>query len=162
MRRECRDDDGAESRTTVANALGYACAAREALSFRVSPDMDLRGALENAVATRGCHAAFVFSGIGGIGSLPHARLAGTASSNGSQLHMSVANAEGRVFGGHVASGCTVRTTAEVLLVLLSERSFTRELDHHRIRGTRCASRTLTESRAVNRTGSNADPPVARR
>lgn len=44
--------------------------------------------------------------------------------------MSVANAEGRVTGGHVVDGCMVRTTAEVLLVLLPEWSFTRELDPH--------------------------------
>jgi hypothetical protein len=86
--------------------------------------------------------------ISGIGSLRHARLrlagtdepnvldgdleiltlAGTISGDGSHLHMSVADAQGRVFGGHVAYGCTVRTTAEVLLVLLPEWSFNREPD----------------------------------
>lgn len=117
----------------------------EPLPLRITPDMDLRRALESAVAARFCRAAFV---IAGIGSLCHARLrlasktevdaldgdleiltlAGTVSSDGSHLHMSVANAEGRVLGGHVAYGCTVRTTAEVLLVLLPEWSFTREPD----------------------------------
>src|SRR4249920_4180801 len=43
----------------------------EALPLRLSPDMDLRRALEAAVATRLCRAAFVISGIG---SLRHARL----------------------------------------------------------------------------------------
>ena len=101
----------------------------EALPLRLSPDMDLRSALERAIATRLCRAAFVISGIG---SLRHARLrlagmaepdtfdgdleiltlAGTVSPDGSHLHMSVANREGRVFGGHVAHGCTVRTTAK--------------------------------------------------
>jgi hypothetical protein len=33
-----------------------------------------------------------------------------------------------VFGGHVAPGCRVRTTAEVLLALLPEWAFTREPD----------------------------------
>jgi uncharacterized protein len=42
--------------------------------------------------------------------------------------MSVADAEGRVLGGHVAYGCMVRTTAEVLLLLLPGWSFTREPD----------------------------------
>jgi predicted DNA-binding protein with PD1-like motif len=55
-------------------------------------------------------------------------LAGTLSGDGAHLHMSVANAEGRVTGGHVAYGCSVRTTAEVLLVLLPDWTFTRELD----------------------------------
>ncbi len=44
------------------------------------------------------------------------------------LHMSVATADGRVLGGHVAYGCTVRTTAEVLLLLLPEWSLSREPD----------------------------------
>ena len=35
---------------------------------------------------------------------------------------------GRVMGGHVAHGCIVHTTAEVLLLLLSDWSFDRELD----------------------------------
>jgi predicted DNA-binding protein with PD1-like motif len=42
--------------------------------------------------------------------------------------MSVADSSGRVTGGHVARGCIVRTTAEVLLLLLSDWSFERELD----------------------------------
>jgi predicted DNA-binding protein with PD1-like motif len=33
-----------------------------------------------------------------------------------------------VVGGHVAYGCTIRTTAEVLLLLLPEWSLSRELD----------------------------------
>lgn len=51
-------------------------------------------------------------------------------SSGAHLHMSVADAQGQVTGGHVAYGCSVRTTAEVLLVLLPEWSFTRVLDPH--------------------------------
>jgi uncharacterized protein len=62
------------------------------------------------------------------GDLEILTLAGTVASNGSHLHMSVADTDGRVFGGHVAYGCTVRTTAEVLLLLLPEWSFTREPD----------------------------------
>ncbi len=64
----------------------------EALLSRLSPDLDLRRALEAAVATR---------------------------------HMRLAASEGRVLGGHVAYGCTVRTIAEVLLMLLPEWSFSR-------------------------------------
>ena len=42
--------------------------------------------------------------------------------------MSIANGDGRVTGGHVASGCIVRTTAEVLVLLLPEWTFHRALD----------------------------------
>ena len=62
------------------------------------------------------------------GDLEILTLAGTVAANGSHLHMSVADSEGRVMGGHVANGCIVRTTAEVLLLLLADWSFTREPD----------------------------------
>jgi hypothetical protein len=42
--------------------------------------------------------------------------------------MAVAAATGEVLGGHVAPGCRVRTTAEILLVLLPDWAFTREPD----------------------------------
>ena len=47
---------------------------------------------------------------------------------GAHLHASLADADGRVLGGHVAPGCIVRTTAEVLLALLDDVRFTREPD----------------------------------
>lgn len=120
------------------------------LPIRLSPGEDLRAALEAVVREQGCQAAFV---IAGIGSLSEARvrfagldgvqtlkgdteilsLSGTVGVDGagrshSHLHMSVSTAEGAVFGGHVAPGCRVRTTAEVLLGLLPEWSFSREHD----------------------------------
>jgi len=117
----------------------------QALPLPLSPGTDLRAALEAEFAARSYHGGFVISGIGSLsgarlrlagagaadslrGNLEILTLAGTIASNGSHLHMSVGDSEGRVAGGHVAYGCTVRTTAEVLLVLLSDWSFNRELD----------------------------------
>jgi predicted DNA-binding protein with PD1-like motif len=117
----------------------------EPLPLRLSPGADIRVALEAEVAARGYRAAFV---IAGIGSLAGARLrlagaakptrlhgereiltlAGTVAGNGSHLHISVANSEGQVIGGHVALGCFVRTTLELLIVLLPGWSFEREFD----------------------------------
>ena len=45
-------------------------------------------------------------------------LAGTLSPDGSHLRMGVADAAGQVLGGHVAPGCVVRMTAELLLARL--------------------------------------------
>jgi hypothetical protein len=39
----------------------------------------------------------------------------TLSQDGSHLHLAVADHQGRTVGGHLAEGCTVRTTAEVVL-----------------------------------------------
>ena len=62
------------------------------------------------------------------GDLELLTLSGTIAASGSHLHASVSDAGGRVVGGHVAYGCTVRTTAEVLLALLPGWRFTREAD----------------------------------
>ena len=42
--------------------------------------------------------------------------------------MALSTATGEVLGGHVAPGCIVRTTAEVLLALLPAWEFGREPD----------------------------------
>jgi uncharacterized protein len=116
-----------------------------ALPLRLTPGTDLRAALEAEVAARSCSAAFVISAVGSLsaarlrlagagdpdtllGDLEILTLAGTVARNGAHLHMSVADSRGRVLGGHVAHGCMVRTTAEVLLLLLSDWSFNREPD----------------------------------
>ena len=51
---------------------------------------------------------------------------GTASVNGSHLHMSVSTPTGQTFGGHVVDGSIVRTTAEITLVEFPNLSFVRE------------------------------------
>lgn len=112
---------------------------------RLSPGDDLRVAVEGLLSQHASHAAFVIQGVGSLsvaqlrfagaetptelrGDLEILTLAGSVSPDGAHLHMSVSDAQGRVFGGHVARGCTVRTTAELLLVLLPGHRFSRELD----------------------------------
>ncbi|MEX3690252.1 MULTISPECIES: PPC domain-containing DNA-binding protein [Paraburkholderia] len=112
---------------------------------RLSPGDDLRAAVESLLGQQASHAAFVIQGIGSLsvaqlrfagaetptalrGDLEILTLAGSVSPDGAHLHMSVSDAQGRVMGGHVARGCTVRTTAELLLVLLPGHRFSRELD----------------------------------
>lgn len=120
------------------------------LPIRLTPGQDLRVALEAVVRERGCRAAFVISGIGGLGDA-RIRFAGADQAqtlggdseilslcgtvgvdeegrSHSHLHMSVSTATGAVFGGHVLPGCRVRTTAEVLLGLLPGWAFSREAD----------------------------------
>jgi uncharacterized protein len=116
-----------------------------ALPIRLSPGQDLRRALEAALADRGSRAAFVLSGIGSLrearlrfagaaeaatltGDLEMLTLAGSVSATGSHLHATLAGADGQVRGGHVGYGCIVRTTAEVLVLLLETFEFSREPD----------------------------------
>jgi predicted DNA-binding protein with PD1-like motif len=115
------------------------------LALRLIPGQDLRAALETALVAHGVNAAFVLQGIGSLsvaqlrlagasqatalrGDLEILTLAGSLSPDGAHLHMAVADAQGRVLGGHVAAGCQVRTTAEVLVALLPEHRFAREQD----------------------------------
>ncbi|SEA01862.1 PPC domain-containing DNA-binding protein [Variovorax sp. YR216] len=117
----------------------------DAAPLRLNPGDDLRAALDAARATHGCEAAFVVAGIGSLsaarlrlagaeepqsldGDLEILTLCGTLSADGSHLHMSIADADGQVLGGHVAPGCIVRTTAELLVAWLPEWRFSREPD----------------------------------
>jgi predicted DNA-binding protein with PD1-like motif len=117
----------------------------QTLPMRLLPGQDLRKALEAEVTRHGCTAAFVLSGIGSLdpaslrlagaevpqvlaGDFEIVALAGTIAANGSHLHAVLAASDGSVLGGHVAYGCTVRTTAEVLLALLPAWDFRREAD----------------------------------
>jgi len=115
------------------------------LPLRLPPGADLRQALRAVLDEHGVEAAFVVSGIGSLsaaslrlagaeeairldGALEILTLAGTVSVDGVHLHASVADARGQVTGGHVAPGCTVRTTAEVLVALLPAWRFERQAD----------------------------------
>ena len=125
----------------------------QALPIRLTPGQDLRQAIEAAVCSQNCRAAFVLSGIGSLsaaglrfagahqpqrltGDTEILSLSGTVTVNvtdsgahsSSHLHMALSTATGEVLGGHVAPGCIVRTTAEVLLALLPEWEFSREPD----------------------------------
>ena len=115
------------------------------LPLRLNPGADLRAALSTALSAFHGEAAFVVSGVGSlcearlrfagrdelhcvIGDLELLTLSGTLGAGGEHLHASLSDADGRVFGGHVAPGCIVRTTAEILLAVLDDVRFAREPD----------------------------------
>ncbi|QTO46764.1 PPC domain-containing DNA-binding protein [Burkholderia latens] len=117
----------------------------QAHPLRLVPGDDLRASIEQALHRLDASAGFVIQGIGSLSvaqlrfagidapselraSLEILTLAGSVAPDGAHLHMSVSDAQGRVWGGHVASGCVVRTTAEILLVLLPAHRFSREPD----------------------------------
>lgn len=115
------------------------------LPVRLHPQQDLRAALDSVLAAENTGAAFVLQGIGSLGvarirfagmdqvtelhgDFEILTLAGSLSPGGGHLHITVADAHGRVLGGHVAPGCIIRTTAEILLALLPDHAFSREPD----------------------------------
>jgi hypothetical protein len=109
-------------------------------ALRLNPGDDLRAALEASGRT-----GFVVAGIGSLtqaqlrfagepgptridGPLEILTLSGSLTPDGAHLHASVADARGRVLGGHVCAGCEVRTTAELLISQLPAGSLARALD----------------------------------
>lgn len=57
-----------------------------------------------------------------------ASLVGTFSSSYAHLHLSVADGRGVTAGGHLLDGTLVYTTAEIVIVELTDLSFLRETD----------------------------------
>lgn len=115
------------------------------LPLKFAPGVDLRRALEGVLAGQGMQAGYVIQAIGSLsraglrlagqdaltelhGDLEILSLGGSLSPDGVHLHIALADGEGRVTGGHMGHGCVVRTTAEVLVSLLPEYRFSREMD----------------------------------
>jgi predicted DNA-binding protein with PD1-like motif len=116
-----------------------------ALPLRIPSQADLRQVLAALPARHGVDAAFVVQGIGSL-SVAHIRFAGapdftelrgdleilslggSLSPDGPHLHIAVSDASGQVRGGHMGPGCVVRTTAEVMVLLLPGYRFSREHD----------------------------------
>ena len=114
------------------------------LPLRLSPNTDLRGAIEKIIADEQ-GSGFVLAGIGSlsqaklrfagasqtttlVGAFEILTLSGTVTADGAHLHISIADGEGRVLGGHAGYGNIVRTTAEILVATLREWELRRELD----------------------------------
>jgi predicted DNA-binding protein with PD1-like motif len=115
------------------------------LPLRIAPGADLRAALEALLLEHGVQAGYVVQGMGSLsaasirlagasgmtelrGDFELLTLAGSLAPDGVHLHLSIADADGRVTGGHMGPGCIVRTTAEVLVALLPGYRFSREMD----------------------------------
>jgi uncharacterized protein len=113
--------------------------------LRLGPGADLKGELLALAARERVRAGWVLTCAGSLsrvslrlaggaehgtwqGSFEIVALTGTLSSDGGHLHLAVADHQGRTLGGHLADGCTVRTTAEVVLGVDDRLVFAREHD----------------------------------
>ena len=112
-------------------------------ALRLLPGEDLLTALATCVAQREIKAGWI---AGVVGSLSQAALrfagvpdstvltdafeivslSGTLDAGGGHLHLSVADAQGLMRGGHVMPGCIVRTTCELIIGELDDLTFKRE------------------------------------
>jgi predicted DNA-binding protein with PD1-like motif len=113
--------------------------------LRLQPGDDLRLALEAWMGAQQELAGCVISAVGSLslaqlrlagatearaihGELEILSLSGTLSPDGAHLHIAIAGSSGTVLGGHLCAGSLVRTTAELVVGLLPEWRFRRELD----------------------------------
>ena len=62
------------------------------------------------------------------GPLEIVSLSGTLSKHGIHLHLSVADGDGKMTGGHLKVGSEIYTTAEIVLGVYPDLIFDRELD----------------------------------
>ena len=117
----------------------------ELIPLRLRPGDDLKQALESWIAHEGEGSAWIVSGIGSL-TVAQLRLAGRTEPSvldrdleiltlqgslcrsGSHIHITVADANGAVLGGHLCEGSVVRTTAEVLIARLPQWQLQRAVD----------------------------------
>ncbi len=124
------------------------CASVEAAAvhaFRLCPGQDLRQELLNYTVSQGIGAAAILTCVGSLtrtalryagrrdgairsGMFEIVSMVGTLGEGGAHLHVSLADENGAMFGGHVLDGCVVHTTAEVVLAELPGIVFHREID----------------------------------
>ena len=115
-------------------------------AFRLTYGMDLRQGIEDYCRDNDIHSAAIVTVVGCVyrarirladgetieeydDRYEIVSLTGTISPDGSHMHISLADEDGRVIGGHMCNGCLVNTTAEVVLVSLDdEYLFSREYD----------------------------------
>ena len=114
-------------------------------ALRLTPGQDLRQALAHCARRPAAPAYALVTCCGSLdvarlrpaaaedalaleGPLEILSLTGTLNASGVHLHVSVSDSEGAVFGGHLLSGCLIRTTAEIVLLALPGVRFARRRD----------------------------------
>jgi uncharacterized protein len=115
------------------------------VAVRLRPGQDLRHELLAVAERERIQAGWVLTGVGSLsratlrlagaarhatleGDLEIVALVGTLAQGGSHLHLAVADDRGATVGGHLAEGCVVRTTAEVVVGADDRLRFDREPD----------------------------------
>lgn len=112
-------------------------------AMRLEPGEDVLDTLQAFVAANQLPAAAI---VTVVGSLTHAMIRyaaqpgghlreglfeivsmiGTVEATGGHVHISCSDHKGEMFGGHMLSGCLVRTTCEIVVLELIDLSFSRE------------------------------------
>ncbi len=114
-----------------------------AYTFRLKPGQDLLQEIEKFVAAQSVEAGCVLCGVGSLtkamirlanreavseyrGHFEIVSLTGTVSIHGSHLHIAISDEDGKTIGGHLMTGCSVYTTAEIVIAAFEEVVYRRE------------------------------------
>jgi hypothetical protein len=115
------------------------------IALRLKPGQDLKAEIENWVRNEHVEAGCLISAVGSLneatirladgktvktlkGPFEIVSMTGTVSMEGCHLHLSFADTDGNVFGGHLQIGCPVNTTVELVISVFDEIRFGREFD----------------------------------
>ncbi|MFC1663074.1 PPC domain-containing DNA-binding protein [Patescibacteria group bacterium] len=113
-------------------------------TFRLKAGQDVRQEIESFVKDRQISAGVLLSLVGSLkvaclrlngsreittgGPFEIVSATGTLGTDGLHIHLSLANTDGNVYGGHLKNGCLVHTTAEVVIGHIIEEEFRRVPD----------------------------------
>lgn len=117
----------------------------DTISIRLHPGQDLKTELDQLVEKNAIDAACILSCVGSLttavlrfanqenseilhGYFEIVSLTGVLSRHGSHYHIAIADESGRSFGAHLMDGCTIYTTAEIVIGILPNYSFLRTFD----------------------------------
>lgn len=119
------------------------------LSFRLKPGQFLKEEIEKVAVEKEIKAGVLLSIVGSLenavlrmaASEPDNQMVkkwdepfeivsgtGTISKDGCHIHVSVSNRQGTVIGGHLKDGCEIKYTAEIVIGIFDDVSYTRVFD----------------------------------
>jgi len=119
------------------------------ITVRLKSGQYFREGIEAVVAEHGIQAGVILSAVGGVrnaflrmpkqgsgehmirnieGPLEIVSCTGTLSPDGCHIHVSVSNAEGHCYGGHLKEGCPVFFTIELVIGVLEDVLYKRVFD----------------------------------
>lgn len=114
-------------------------------AIRLKPEEDLRTSIQEYVNANQINAGWIISCVGsvtnynirfantpegtkGSGHYEIVSLSGTLSVNGLHIHISISDNTGKTIGGHLLEGCTIYTTAEIIIGASEKLVFKRQKD----------------------------------
>ena len=117
----------------------------EVVAIRLNPGEDLKQSLLKYCADQKIDAAYILSCVGSLrqaalrfANRPEATvfeqaleiisLEGTLSQHGAHLHIAISDSDGKVMGGHLMDGSNIYTTAEIVIGIVPNTIFKREID----------------------------------